>query len=126
MQITFVARKSRNVERNLHCDVLHITTIRVARLLLDCNGVFAIMTIPGRLDAFPVRLLGLPGQSHRAAEYLGRGRSDTLPIERRMGPRHLPGQVRGSAKKQIRDYNGSGWVGRGLTRIFFFWKIFPK
>ena len=42
MQITFVTRKFRNVERNLHCDVLHITTIRVARLVLDCNGVFAI------------------------------------------------------------------------------------
>ena len=25
-----------------HCDVLHITPIRVARLFLDCNGVFAI------------------------------------------------------------------------------------
>ena len=42
MQITFVTRKFRNVERNLHCDVLHITTVRVARLVLDCNGVFAI------------------------------------------------------------------------------------
>ena len=42
MQITFVTRKFQNVERNLHCDVLHITTVRVARLVLDCNGVFAI------------------------------------------------------------------------------------
>ena len=43
MQITFVTRTFRNVERNLHCDVLHITTVRVARLVLDhCNGVFAI------------------------------------------------------------------------------------
>ena len=42
MQITFVTSKFRNVERNLHCDVLHITTVRVARLVLDCNGVFAI------------------------------------------------------------------------------------
>ena len=42
MQITFVTRKFRNVERNVHCDVLHITTARVARLVLDCNGVFAI------------------------------------------------------------------------------------
>ena len=42
MQITFVTRKFLIVERNLHCDVLHITTVRVARLVLDCNGVFAI------------------------------------------------------------------------------------
>ena len=34
--------KFRNVKRNLHCDVLHITTVRVARLVLDCNGVFTI------------------------------------------------------------------------------------
>ena len=31
-----------NVERNSHCDVLHFTPVRVARLFLDCNGVFAI------------------------------------------------------------------------------------
>ena len=42
MQITFVTYKLQNVEHNLHCDVLHITTVRVARLVLDCNGVFAI------------------------------------------------------------------------------------
>ena len=42
MRITFVTRKFGNVERNSHCDVLHITPIRVARLFLDCNGVFAI------------------------------------------------------------------------------------
>ena len=42
MRITFVTRKFGNVERNYHCDVLHITPIRVARLFLDCNGVFAI------------------------------------------------------------------------------------
>ena len=42
MRITFVTRKFGNVERNLHCDVLHITPIRVARLFLDCNGDFAI------------------------------------------------------------------------------------
>ena len=45
MQITFVTRKFRSVERNLHCDILHITTVRVARLVLDCNGVFAIKPI---------------------------------------------------------------------------------
>ena len=42
MRITFVTRKFGNVECNSHCDVLHITPIRVARLFLDCNGVFAI------------------------------------------------------------------------------------
>ena len=42
MRITFVTRKFVNVERYSHCDVLHITPIRVARLVLDCNGVFAI------------------------------------------------------------------------------------
>ena len=42
MRITFAMRKFRNVERNWYCDVLHITTVRVARLVLDCNGVFAI------------------------------------------------------------------------------------
>ena len=30
------------VERNSHCDVLHIAPVRVANLVLDCNGVFAI------------------------------------------------------------------------------------
>ena len=42
MQITFLTRKFRNVERNLHCDVVHITTVWVSGLTLDCNGVFAI------------------------------------------------------------------------------------
>ena len=27
---------------NLHCDVLNITTVRVASFVLDCNGIFAI------------------------------------------------------------------------------------
>ena len=40
--MTYVTRKFRNVERDLHCDVLHIATVRVARLVLDCNGVFVI------------------------------------------------------------------------------------
>ena len=42
MRITFVTRKFGNVERNSHCDVLQYTAVRVARLVLDCNGVFAI------------------------------------------------------------------------------------
>ena len=42
MRITFVTRTFGNVARNSHCDVIHITPVRVARLVLDCNGVFAI------------------------------------------------------------------------------------
>ena len=42
MRITFVTRKFGNAERISHCDVLHFTPVRVARLFLDCNGVFAI------------------------------------------------------------------------------------
>ena len=42
MQITFVTRKFRNGQRNLHCDVVHITTKWVFCLTLDDNGVFAL------------------------------------------------------------------------------------
>ena len=42
MQIPFFTRKFRNVQRNMHCDVVHITPKCVFRLNLDCNGVFAI------------------------------------------------------------------------------------
>ena len=42
MQITFVTSKFRNEQRNLHCDIVHITTKWVFCLTLDCNGVFAI------------------------------------------------------------------------------------
>ena len=42
MQITFVTRKFRNGQQNLHCDVVHITTKWVFRLALNCNGIFAI------------------------------------------------------------------------------------
>ena len=42
MQITFFTRKFRNVQCNLHCDIVHITTKWIFRLTLDCNGVFAI------------------------------------------------------------------------------------
>ena len=41
-QIAFLTHKFRNVERNLHCDVVHITTVWVSSLTLDCNGVVAI------------------------------------------------------------------------------------
>ena len=42
MRITFVTRKFANVERNSYCDVVHIAPVRVANLVLDCNGDFAI------------------------------------------------------------------------------------
>ena len=42
MRITFVTRTFGNVERNSHCDVLHIAPVRVANLVLDGNGVLAI------------------------------------------------------------------------------------
>ena len=42
MRITFDTRKFWNVERNSHCDVLHIAPVRVANLVLDGNGVLAI------------------------------------------------------------------------------------
>ena len=51
MKITFVTRKFRNVERNVHCDVLHVTPDRVARLVLDCNGVFAIKAYGQQVDS---------------------------------------------------------------------------
>ena len=52
MQITFLTRKFRNGERNLHCDVVHITTKWVSSLTLDCNGVFAIKAYAGLLWSF--------------------------------------------------------------------------
>ena len=50
MQITFLARTFRNGERNLNCDVVHITTKWVSSLTLDCNGVFAIKAYRGLLE----------------------------------------------------------------------------
>ena len=47
MQITFLTRNFRNGERNLHCDVVHITTKWVSSLTLDCNVVFAIKAYGG-------------------------------------------------------------------------------
>ena len=46
MQIKFFTCKFRNLQRNLHCDVVHITTKWVFRLTLDGNGIFAIKTRP--------------------------------------------------------------------------------
>ena len=42
IQIMFLTRKFRNVERNLHCGVVHFTTVWDASLTRECNGVFAI------------------------------------------------------------------------------------
>ena len=42
VQITFLMRKFRNVERNLQCDVVHVNTKWLSSLDLDCNDVFAI------------------------------------------------------------------------------------
>ena len=45
MQITCLTRKFQNGERNLHCDVVHITTVWGFNLTLDSNGVFAIKAL---------------------------------------------------------------------------------
>ena len=42
MQITFLTHKFLNMERNSHCVVVHITTVWVYSVTLDCNGVFGI------------------------------------------------------------------------------------
>ena len=57
MRITFDTRKFGNVERNSHCDVLHIAPVRVANLVLDCNGVLAIKAYWGILESSKVGLL---------------------------------------------------------------------
>ena len=67
MQIMFLTRKFRNGERNLHCDVVHITTKWVFRLTLDRNGVFAIKAYKQRrgfLNFFLTTVICL--QWHRA------------------------------------------------------------
>ena len=43
LQITWPILEFTRNERNLHCDVLHINTDRVARLVLD-NAIAAIQT----------------------------------------------------------------------------------
>ena len=64
MQIMFLTCKFRNVERNLHCDIVHITTIWVSSLTLGCNGVFVIKAY-GRL-----RLLLLGGSISQFFSFL--------------------------------------------------------
>ena len=63
MRITFVTRKFGNVERNSHCD-LHITPVRVARLVLDLNGVFEIKAYGRQTpDGLPFRLYELNSET---------------------------------------------------------------
>ena len=52
MRITFVTRKFGNVERNSHCDVLHITPIRVSRLfLLSLEALCFLIDLWKQVDA---------------------------------------------------------------------------
>ena len=68
MRITFVTRKFGNVERNSHCDVLHFTPVRVARLFLDGNGVFAI------------KAYGMPENERNGEELPGMGHDSNASI----------------------------------------------
>ena len=43
MQITFEIPEFARKERNSHCDVVHITTVRISRLVLD-HAIAAIQT----------------------------------------------------------------------------------
>ena len=52
MQITFLTRKFRDGERNLHCDVVHVNTKWASSLTLDCNGVFAIKAYADSFSLF--------------------------------------------------------------------------
>ena len=52
MQITFITRKYRNVECNLHCDIVHITIVWVSSLTLDGNGVFTIKAYALRVGIY--------------------------------------------------------------------------
>ena len=64
MQITFLTRKFRNGERNLHCDVVHITTVWVSSLTLDCNGVFAIKMPIGLYREYAIAIQDEVGDSN--------------------------------------------------------------
>ena len=44
---TFLWLNVIRISTDSHCDVLHLTPVRVARLVLDCNGVFAIKAYIG-------------------------------------------------------------------------------
>ena len=47
------------MERNLHCDVVHITTVWVSSLTLGCNGVFAIKACTSQSYLYDCDLLDL-------------------------------------------------------------------
>ena len=68
MQITFLTRKFRNGERNLHCDVVNITTKWVSGLTLDCNGVFAIKAYSTKSTLFITLQAGSPRPERRRPE----------------------------------------------------------
>ena len=82
MQITFLTRKFRNGERNLYCDVVHITTKWVSSLTLDCNGVFAI-------KAYGRRSFSLAGPSLWNALHSAIRNSMSLPAFRSSLKTHL-------------------------------------
>ena len=87
-QITFLTRKFRNRERNLHCDVVHITTKWVSSLTLDCNGVFAI-----KAYGHPERqLLEDACRKHSVLPILPRPADKRLPLHHQ--PRTLPWHLR--------------------------------
>ena len=48
----FITRTFRIGQRNVHCEVVRITTKWLLGLSLDCNGVFAIKAYCGTNDAF--------------------------------------------------------------------------
>ena len=66
MQITFLTRKFRNGERNLHCDVVPISTKWVSSLTLDCNGVFAIKAYRHQIEGTDGFLVSPPKDTGKA------------------------------------------------------------
>ena len=94
IQITFLTRKFRNRERNLHCDVVHMTPKWVFRLTLDCNGVFAIKAYGPQspLQLSPRKLQA--GRQTRAHCHCSMKRNDALQSKRGASQcnkrRHVP------------------------------------
>ena len=72
MQITFLTCKFRNKERNLHCDVVHITTKWVSSLTLDCNGVFAIKAYSD------IKLHSIFHMEYKAIEFITNKKESTM------------------------------------------------
>ena len=108
MRITFVTRKFGNVERNSHCDVLHITPIRVARLFLDCNGDFAIKAYSR------TPLIRPPSESHWCGRIRGMVAREGFRYAALLQQRHTKyGRIRGMV------------VGEGgrSTGVLLYWLI---